>query len=187
MLSLICILMKSLYSLSKHWAHTVWVAPHFFTTPSPGGHCRQHSPLSVYWPESQETSTARWVFDVITNATWHSGTVHQKGTHTLHNNTQQHNRIEIIPRCPTWSLHATIWTDHKAYRLHLWTLVSTPLMAPRDHTSALIVHSQHALTEAHKIMCVQCYCAHTNTGGRTWGERFEDAEMFRGSDQDGRD
>lgn len=47
------------YSLSRQGAQTVCVTPHGLTTPSPGWHCTQHSPLVVYWPDEQSSLLAR--------------------------------------------------------------------------------------------------------------------------------
>ncbi|KAA8585422.1 hypothetical protein FQN60_004116 [Etheostoma spectabile] len=44
----------------------------YVDSPSPGGHSWQHSPLVVYWPESQGSCTARSVLDANANATWDS-------------------------------------------------------------------------------------------------------------------
>lgn len=81
--------------MSKHWAQTVCVAPHFFTTPSPGGHSRQHSPLEVYWPVSQGSSTARSVFDADAKATWHTGTAgeYMRQRANFHTCTNTHTHI----------------------------------------------------------------------------------------------
>lgn len=45
--------------LSLQGSQTVWVTPHGRTTPSPGWHWMQHSPLAVYWPDAQSFLLAR--------------------------------------------------------------------------------------------------------------------------------
>lgn len=49
----------SCYLLSRHGAQTVCAAPQGLTTPSPGGHCSQHSPPVVYLPEAHFSLLAR--------------------------------------------------------------------------------------------------------------------------------
>lgn len=75
---------RRLHSLSKHCSQTVCVAPHSFTTPSPGGHSWQHSPPSVYWPDSHGASSDRSILDAQASATCWNAAEGQKGATISH-------------------------------------------------------------------------------------------------------
>lgn len=69
------------YSLSRHGSQTVCWAPQGWTTPSPGWHCLQHSPLCVYWfdghaPLLARVPTCRMTATPLTAANWRLSVKH---------------------------------------------------------------------------------------------------------------
>lgn len=139
---------NDVHSLSKHWAQTVWVAPHFFTTPSPGGHSLQHSPLLVYWPESQGSCTALSVFDASTTATQDERRMVQqvRAAHVLHTHTLAESRHERLDAASgyvvTLTETAKLIDENHCHVSSMVLYCSPPPPTTRNHHKSACLHLQ---------------------------------------------